>query len=164
MPLNSATPTPAPDPLRFDRDRERLLDAMSRTIDRFLDDPGPSETSDQTWIPALDVSESDREFTIRIEAPGVADDALDIRLAGRSVTIAGRMAESNEPRTHIVHRRERRCGAFRRSVTLPHDAEPGAITAESDKGVVTIHVAKRLDAASLRIPLRAPGGALTMGS
>lgn len=130
-------------------DLTRLRDEMDRTIERFFTDPfamGMVEPKDfrfGSWLPAIDVSESDAEITIRAEMPGVPAKELDVSISCTTLTIAGEKEESSERKDEAFHHCERRFGAFRRSIDLPESADPDKVTAESDNGVITIHVAKK---------------------
>jgi HSP20 family protein len=65
-----------------------------------------------------------------------------------------------------VHRAERSCGAFRRSITLPSHVEADKIEASAQDGVLQILVPKAPDVQAKRIRVRAGQGhtALTPGT
>jgi HSP20 family protein len=130
-------------------DLARLRDEMDRTFDRFFTDPfalgmiEPKALRAEGWLPAIDVSETDAEVTIRAEAPGIPAKDLDISVSGSTLTISGQKEESTEKKEENFYHCERRFGSFRRSIDLPETADADKVTAESDNGVVTIHIAKK---------------------
>jgi len=86
--------------------------------------------------PAIDVSEDDKEVTIRMDVPGLDASNLDVEVSGNVLTIRGSRDEEHEDKRH--HRRERVSGRFVRSVTLPSYVDPAALNARYDKGVLTV--------------------------
>ena len=133
----------------FNGDLARFRDEMDRTFDRFFTDPfalgmiEPKALRSEGWLPAIDVSETETEVTIRADAPGIAAKDLDISVSGSTLTIAGQKEESSEKKDENYCHCERRFGSFRRSIDLPDTVDADKVTAESDNGVVTIHVAKK---------------------
>jgi HSP20 family protein len=143
----------------------RLRDEMDRTFDRFFSEPfgimdvEPKSLRTEGWIPALDVSETDTEVTIRAEVPGIAAKDLDISASGNSLSIAGQKEETSEKSGEEFCQCERRFGSFRRVIDLPDTVDADKITAESDNGVVTIHVAKKPGAKPKQIEVKTASAA-----
>ncbi len=92
------------------------------------------------WAPALDVLHEGEDLFIRAELPGVRLEDVEITLRDRVLTISGerRAEEQREGSSYYV--RERRHGAFRRSVVLPHDVEEDQIGARFEGGVLEVRV------------------------
>jgi HSP20 family protein len=140
---------PAPSMSLFNGDLTRFRDEMDRTFARFFADPfevaavEPKMLRAEGWIPAIDVSETDTEITIRVEAPGIPVKDLDISVSGNTLTIAGQKEETSEKSEESFYHCERRFGSFRRSLDLPDTVDPNKVTAEADNGVVTIRVPKK---------------------
>jgi HSP20 family protein len=88
-----------------------------------------------------------------VEIPGVGPEDLDIAVSGSILTISGEKKEENEERGQSIYRSERRFGSFRRSVTLADSVDTENISADYDKGVLTIHLAKSEKAVARRIPV-----------
>jgi HSP20 family protein len=131
-------------------DIARLRDEMDRTFDRFFNEPfgllgaiEPKALRSNGWVPPLDVSETDTELTIRAEVPGIVAKDLDISVSGAMLTIAGQKEETTEKKEEDFYRCERSFGSFRRVVELPDTVDADKVTAESDNGVLTIHIAKK---------------------
>jgi HSP20 family protein len=127
----------------------RLREDLDQTFDRFFSEPfgigtiEPKSLRAEGWIPPLDVSETDNEVTIRAEVPGIAAKDLDICVSGTTLSIAGQKEETKETKDEDFYQCERRFGSFRRAIDLPETVDPDKVSAESDNGVVTIHVAKK---------------------
>lgn len=135
----------------------RLREEMDRTLDRFFTEPfGLIEPKALAadWVPAIDVSETDAELTVRAEVPGIAAKDLDISVSGSTLTIAGEKEESSEKCEKNVCHCERRFGSFRRAIDLPETLDADKISAESDNGVVTIHIPKKPGAKAKQVEVK----------
>ena len=103
------------------------------------------------WSPLADVEETDDAYTVELELPGVARDDVDIQLDDRRLTVAGDIEEKE--RTGILHRRTRRVGRFRYSVTLPGDVDADDVSAQLHDGVLTVRVPKSAQAKPRKIAI-----------
>lgn len=90
---------------------------------------------------AIDIDETDDEYQICADLPGVREEDISIDCSGNLLTIAAeRKAESEGKKSD---RRERFFGVYQRSFTLPQEADADAIAAHFDNGVLTLHVPKK---------------------
>ena len=126
-------------------DLSRIREEMDRTIERMF---GGSVVEskmlrNEGWLPAIDVSENDTEVTVRAEVPGIAPDDLEVTVLGTTLSISGTKREKSEKRGEDFYQCERRFGAFRRVIELPESVDPDKVTAETDQGVVCVHIGKR---------------------
>lgn len=142
----------------FNGDLARFRDEMDRTFERFFTDPfgaiEPKMLRAEGWAPAIDVSETDAEVTVRAEVPGVAAKDLDISVSSGILAIAGQKEEKSETKDEGYCCCERRFGSFRRSIELPDTVDADKINAESDNGVVTIHIPKKPGAKPKQIEVK----------
>ena len=72
----------------FDRVIDRLL--APRLYTEPLLPPFPFETAGTEWMPIMDVIENGAEYIVRLEAPGIHKENLDINLVGEILTITGK--------------------------------------------------------------------------
>jgi len=131
--------------------------------------PGQQFTSGATpaaWAPAVDISERKDAYLVAVELPGVKADDLEITFEDGLLTIQGERRFAHDSAQEKVHRAERSCGAFRRSITLPSHVEADKIEASAQDGVLQILVPKAPDVQAKRIRVRAGQGhtALTPGA
>ncbi|MFZ0486883.1 MAG: Hsp20/alpha crystallin family protein [Arenicellales bacterium] len=95
------------------------------------------------FAPAVDVRESDAEYRIRADLPGVEKDDLDISLQDGVLTInAETRQEKKEEKEGRVIRQERRCGKFVRSMRLGDTVDADKIKAEYKDGVLDLVLPK----------------------
>ncbi len=138
----------------------RFHTEIDRLFERFFSEPfGGSRWLPEwsswttTFAPSLDVSETGDTVTVRAEVPGVDPKELDISVSGDVLTIRGEKKEQTEERSEGYYHSERRFGSFRRSVPLPASVDRDKITAEYDRGVLTVRMPKSEKAAGRRIPV-----------
>ena len=94
------------------------------------------------WFPAVEITESENELTMSAELPGLDRTDVKIDLDGNMLTLRGEKREEKveEGKQKEYRIEERIYGAFQRSFTLPMNVDIETITADFDKGVLTVHV------------------------
>lgn len=93
------------------------------------------------WIPAMDVVEEDKASVVRMELPGIEPEKVTVRVEDGFLIVEGERArETVDGDGGVARRRERRWGKFCRSVSLPRGAEADRVTAEFDKGILTVRI------------------------
>ncbi|HUL85963.1 MAG TPA: Hsp20/alpha crystallin family protein [Actinomycetota bacterium] len=95
-----------------------------------------------TWVPALDVRESDDRFELTLDLPGIEPDDVNVSYEDGMLTVTGKRGFAEGTKGETWHRIERSFGTFARSVRLPRTADAEKIEAAFDKGVLTIAVPK----------------------
>ena len=119
--------------------RNTLFDFPSFSLfDRFKD----GQSNERSWLPDLDVSETDKEFIIRAEATGIEKDDIDITLTEGLLTIKGEKKHENEEKEEDYHLIERSYGSFARTLRLPSDVEHDKIDANYKDGVLKLVIPK----------------------
>ncbi|MBK8005612.1 MAG: Hsp20/alpha crystallin family protein [Gemmatimonadetes bacterium] len=102
----------------------------------------PLRKAPVTWVPALDLTETEKEFILRAEVPGVPRENLDVHLEADVLTLTGhREAMVREANEHVLWE-ERETGQFLRNIRLPKPVEPTKVEALFHEGVLTIRLPK----------------------
>lgn len=97
----------------------------------------------QDFTPALDLHETEREFQVRLELPGMNEKDIEISLAKDMLTISGEKREEVEENARGIYRMERRFGSFSRTVRLPENVvDADKVEAAYKDGVLTIKLPK----------------------
>jgi HSP20 family protein len=152
----------------------RMQEDMDRVFGQFF---GGTATSGQAgegtapglqqWAPSVDVSESDKEWCIEAELPGVKKDDIDVQVRDQYLILRARLnadqepqgkgeaqgspqqgdhqkknGQHEQPQQRQYHQRERRWGYFERVLSLPDNADEEKIACDFDNGVLTVHVPK----------------------
>lgn len=94
------------------------------------------------WAPAADISETEKEYVVKAELPGVKREDVKVTLEDGVLTIQGERRQEQEEKGEKTHRTERFYGSFSRSFTLPDNTDAGSIRAESKDGVLQVHIPK----------------------
>lgn len=101
--------------------------------------------ADTARTPALDVSEDDKGYRVTVDMPGVAKEAVKVRIEGRRVHIetAADAASTPTDGSRLLYR-ERRAARYARSFSLPAEIDQGQSQARFENGVLTLNLVKRV--------------------
>jgi HSP20 family protein len=94
------------------------------------------------WTPACDISETDKEYRIRLELPEVKKDDVRITLANGMLTVQGERKQEQEVSEARYHRRELRYGTFLTRFTLPDTIDEEKVDASYQDGILTLVIQK----------------------
>lgn len=114
--------------------------SLSRDFHRFFADFDPPLRNQ--WAPSVDVIENEGSLKVRVEAPGIDADALDITVEGDTLSVSGSRHFEDEVKEEGYQRKELFQGSFRRSIQLPEGVDVEAISATSKDGIVTVTIPK----------------------
>lgn len=94
------------------------------------------------WTPTADISETENEYIVKSDLPGVDKKDISVSLDDNVLTIQGERKYSYESEDEKAHRVESFYGHFSRSFTLPKDVKADAIKATNKNGVLNVHLPK----------------------
>lgn len=138
------------------RNNKLARDPYSLARDFLGWDPfyGLTDRQPSAFAPTFEVKETNEEFVIKADLPGVEDKDLDINLHNGVLSVAGHRDAENrkEGETYAIY--ERQYGSFTRSFALPDVADSDRIDAKLDGGVLTLRIAKKADAKPRKIALK----------
>ncbi|MGE3316017.1 MAG: Hsp20/alpha crystallin family protein [Planctomycetaceae bacterium] len=129
-----------------------LRNDMNDVLSRF--------SSERGWfggdrIPAIDLSETDNAFEMKLDAPGFKPDDISIEVRGDLVQIHGEHKEEKKEDKGKTYRRiERRSGSFSRTMTLPCRVNESKVVADFKDGVLTVQLPKVEGARSHKIKVQ----------
>jgi HSP20 family protein len=117
---------------------------FTRMLDMFRpsNDGGRETMSATNWAPAVDICETEKEYCISAELPGVQKNDVQVTLDNGCLTIRGSRREQIEEKNTRWHRRELAQGSFVRQFSLPDDAEEGKVDATFKDGILTVTIPK----------------------
>jgi len=147
MQLTKATPTLA-----------TMKQDLDRVFDRFFEPTfwplGTPRTLEAMWEPTLDLSETEKEFVIRLEAPGMARDDFDVDLDRNLLTLSGKRELRKEEKGEDYLWQERQEGRFVRTIRLPAQVQEGKVEAAYTDGVLTVRLPKAVQTAKTKITIK----------
>ena len=124
-----------PNPLtEFDAVR-REMNGLLRSFDRAA---GQAAQSAGAGVPAFNVHEAEDAVILTAELPGLDPDAVEVSVRADELTVKGAWPTAEAPEDGHWLRRERPRGSFERSVRLPFVPPADGVTAEFDRGVLTL--------------------------
>lgn len=121
-------------------------------IDRLFDDFGPPrdifDRAQREAGPAvaIEMTQTNKEYCLTAEVPGLHDADLEVTVADGLLTIAGNKREEREHKENGFLVSERRYGGFRRQIRIPTDVDVEKISAKVRRGVLAITLPKDIEA------------------
>ncbi len=133
---------------RWDPFREytTLQGRLNRLFQDSFGDGREESLTTSTFAPAVDVYEDEHNVTLKIEVPGIEEKDIDVRIENNTLTVHGERKFEKEEKEENYRRVERQYGSFTRSFTLPNTVDTETVTANYDKGVLKIKLAKKAEA------------------
>ncbi len=102
-----------------------------------FDDLFPSD-----WVPAVNVSETEKTYDIELAAPGLRKDDFHVKVADGLLTISSEKKSEKETKDKNYTRKEFNYSSFSRSFTLPENAKEDDIKANYENGVLRLSIVK----------------------
>ena len=136
------------------RDRQGLarpefgvFGSLQREVDRLFDEFARSTLAmagNGSLMPSMDITETEKEFVITAELPGLERKDVEISLEDNVLTIRGEKKSETKPddKNKNVHVSERSYGVFYRVLELPTKVDPSSVQATMSKGVLKITIPK----------------------
>jgi HSP20 family protein len=142
------------------REIATLQNEMSRFMNGLLEGNG---RTNQAWVPALDLWETEAELVYALDLPGIPEDKISVELDDGALTISAERERAQEETQDRFHRYERRYGTFSRTVGVPQGVTESDVAAEFKNGVLEVHVKKPEQPKPKRIQVGAGAGATIEG-
>jgi HSP20 family protein len=117
---------------------------FSRLFNSFFDTPTTAADGSvaRRWIPAMDLAETEGDYVLKADLPGLTDKDVHIEFENNVLTVSGERKVENEETGKGFRRVERSYGSFVRRLTLPEGVDANAITATVNNGVLEVRVPK----------------------
>jgi HSP20 family protein len=132
-----------------------LQDRMNRLFEdasqrRATEAEKSAELEAADWYPAADVYESDAEYTVAVDLPGLDRTTLDISVDDNRLSIKGIRPGLETTQ----HRGERPKGKFLRTFSVPASVDQNAIKADYKDGVLQVHLPKVPERKAQRVEIK----------
>jgi len=117
-----------------------LFESFDRLFDGFI---WPTQSGARgIWSPAIDVRETDKEFVVEADLPGLEEKDVKVELNENMLTISGERKQEKEEKTEQYYRSERSFGQFTRSMALDADIKENEVKATFKNGTLKIILPK----------------------
>lgn len=148
---NTPSGTQVGDPLiQLHREVDRLFEDAFRGFGLGFPRLSPTREAASllpTWQgmlrPSVDIQETDKQYLITLEVPGVDEKDIQLTLDDDVLWVRGEKRQEEERKDGQYHFVERSYGSFQRALNLPSNANQDAIKASFKNGVLTITLDKR---------------------
>ena len=143
------------------REIAALQNEMSRFMNGLLE--GGNGRTNQAWVPALDVWETENELVYALDLPGIPEDTISVELDEGALTISAERERTQEETQDRFYRYERRYGTFSRTFGVPQGVTDSDVSAAYKDGVLEVHVKKPEQPKPKRIQVGSAAGATIEG-
>ncbi len=120
---------------------EKHLSKLGKDIQQFVEKVVPLTNEDKDFAPDCDIIESEVDYKVLLDLPGLAKKEIGISLKNNVLTVKGerdiKAGDGEE-----FKRQERKRGAFARSFALPEAVNTAEISASFRNGVLTVSMPK----------------------
>jgi len=131
------------------RDPLRDLRRMQEEFDRVY---GTQPRGSQE-LPPLNLWTGEQGAVLTAALPGVEPDSLEITVHQDTLTLKGKRAPDAGERDATYHRRERRHGAFGRTIALPFSVDSDHVEARLEDGILSLMLPRHESERARRIEI-----------
>jgi HSP20 family protein len=132
------------------QDSLRELENLSRRLNGVLERRGTAPRDNQEtmasadWAPVVDVVESESEFVLLAELPGIEKSDVKLTVEAGILTLTGQREQEQaiDGKSARYHRSERAYGRFARSFSVPESVDEQRLSAEFRNGILTVRLPK----------------------
>ena len=140
------------------REFSTLQDRVNRIFRESYSPEGPGDAlTTANFAPPVDVYEDEHNITLKIDVPGIDEKDIDVSIVNNTLTVCGERRFEKEEKEENFQRIERQYGSFTRSFTLPNSVDPEQVSADYNKGVLKIRIAKKAEAKPKQIKVNIDG-------
>jgi HSP20 family protein len=139
------------------RELNTLQDRMNRLFRDSVAEAQDQSLATSAFAPAVDVYEDEHNITLKIEVPGIDEKDIDVRIENNTLTVHGERKFEKEEKEENFRRVERQYGSFTRSFTVPTTVDAEKVSANYDKGILKITLAKKAEAKPKQIKVNVGG-------
>ncbi len=105
-----------------------------------------SESAFTLTVPAVDVTENRKAYTLTAELPGMEAGNIEVTINGDIMSIKGEKHEEKEEKDSSHYLCERSFGSFHRTFSIPAGVDRDKISADLSKGILTVTLPKTAEA------------------
>lgn len=118
------------------------LSSLEERYRRLFEETAFVQNEQNTWSPLIDVYETQDNFTVEAEIPGVEKEKLEIKIEDNLLILKGyrKTGKTGLERYYII---ERPRGFFSRSFILSSDIDKESVTASLRDGILTLIIPKK---------------------
>lgn len=113
-----------------------------------------AQTEERVIVPPVDIFETDNEYVIKAEMPGVSKEDVEITLDNNELTINGKVNELYKNTDNLKYA-EFRLYNYTRKFTVGEEINSNALNAKLENGLLTLTLPKSEHVKPRRIEIKA---------
>ena len=138
------------------REPDLYFDSIHNELNNFLRDTiiNPAFSHQltmkkvSTWRPAVEIKQTENDYKVKVQLPGVKKDDIEVELDNDFMTITAQIEEEKEEKelkekNTKYHTCEFRYGKYKRTISFDHPIRSEAASAEYKNGVLNITLPKQ---------------------
>jgi HSP20 family protein len=98
---------------------------------------------EQHFIPAVNIHESEKSFSLEFKAPGYEKENFKVTLDNEVLTVSAEVSKEENVTEKNYSRREFVLNSFQRSFTIPETVNSEAMEAKYENGILRIFLPKK---------------------
>lgn len=119
-----------------------LFNWSDSLFDELLNSRGLFNLSKGSWYPQVDIEETENDYVLRMELPGMKKEDLHIAFQDDVLTVSGEKKDERASDETNYHLNERRYGKFERSFRINSEIDSEKIEAGFKNGILQIDLPK----------------------
>ena len=124
------------------RDRRNFFDDVDQMLSQAFSYPLETAHESQSFSPFINVNESDIEYTVSMDLPGVEKKDLKVNISEGMMTVIGERKSSIPAKDNLCILQEISHGTFQRSFELSNAVQEDKIMARFKNGVLNLRIPK----------------------
>ncbi len=130
-------------PSSFTHSVDKMLDTMTLIPwDPFRGFEWPIEYELPTRIPYVDVIDSDNEYVVKAELPGLKKETLNIQVGTNELSLTAESNVETEEKGKTYLHRERAFSTFRRNIGFAESIDTKKVSASMAEGILEVKLPK----------------------
>ena len=138
------------------REPELYFDSIHNELNNFLRDTiiNPAFSHEltmkktSTWRPAVEIKQTDNEYRVKVQLPGVKAEDIDVEIDNDFLTLTAKIEEEKDEAEQKeenakYHTCEFRYGKYQRTISFDNSIKIDEAEAEYKNGVLTIKLPKQ---------------------
>jgi HSP20 family protein len=123
-----------------------VMRRMTEEMDRAFQTSNSANGGSALWAPAVEVSQTDSQYVVRAELPGLKPDDVQVEVTEDGLVLSGERTFERDLDKGGTHRTEIRYGRFYRVIPLPDRGNVDQARAKFENGVLEVTVPLAQDA------------------
>ncbi|HDH01470.1 MAG TPA: Hsp20/alpha crystallin family protein [Nitrospirae bacterium] len=139
----------------------KYIFSIQERVNKLFDDimtggQGSGHDCSVSWSPRVDIYDTDQEFIVNAELPGIHQDDIEIKVEGDLLIIGGcrpLASDTSNEEVRKYHMIENSYGSFRRTFKLPESVDQPGVNAVLQDGILRITLPRRNKPEIKHIPI-----------